>query len=225
MDGARSSSQGFGVTVLAILALSSFPAATSAQVGDRGFTLGLDGGVFIDYPSQFNEPFCEQRAAAFSGKGSYWLTQYLGLEGSLTGTVGIGDESCYYPLSPAPLPGTEFTVPVRDEVLIGTSFSAINLAATLEAPIEFPVRPRARVGAGWIWNKEMPTWFVGGGFRYQFGAHALIMDVERWSMNFEIAEQTFVEEPVGELQLLYENVIEQEMAPYLVRVGWEVSIR
>jgi hypothetical protein len=107
-------------------------------------------------------------------------------------------------------------VPVRDEVLIGTSFSAINLAATLEAPIEFPVRPRARVGAGWIWNKEMPTWFVGGGFRYQFGAHALIMDVERWSMNFEI---------VGELQLLYENVIEQEMAPYLVRVGWEVSIR
>ena len=96
---------------------------------------------------------------------------------------------------------------------------------TIEAPIEFPVRPRARVGAGWIWNKKMPTWFVGAGFRYQFGAHALIMDVERWRMNFEVGEQTFIEEPIGQLQLLYEGIIEQEMAPYLVRVGWEISMR
>jgi hypothetical protein len=211
--------------VLIVAGLAGGPATARAQAPERSFSFGLDGGVFIDYPSQFNEPFCEQRAAAFSGRANYWVTRYLGIEGSATATFGIGDESCYFALSPLPPPGTEFTRPVRDEVLIGTSFFATNLAVTLEAPIEFPVRPRARVGAGWLWNKEMPTWFVGGGFRFQFGPHAMVMDIERWRMNFELVEQTVVVQPTGEIDVLYESVIEHEVAPYLVRVGWEFSIR
>lgn len=195
-----------------------------AQTGPRRFEAGFDMGAFVDYPSQFAERYCEQRAAGVAARGSYWILTFVGVEGAIVRSLGIGGETCYLALQAPPQIGVPFTRGVYSDDVIGTSLFSTQLSALVEPFPLSPVSPRARIGAARLWNKKMSSWHSGAEVRFSFGPHALVLGVERWSMSLDLLRQVVIYQPTGGLEVLSTTVVPEKVAPYLVKMGWAIAI-
>ena len=113
---------------------------------------------------------------------------------------------------------------VRDEDLIGRSMFTTTLGLLVEPFHHGDISPRARIGVGRLWNKDLGTWFYGFGVRYRFGRHSLVMDVERWKLTMDASIQTRIFRSNGGLEVLSSEPLEETEKPYQIRVGWEIEI-
>jgi hypothetical protein len=195
----------------------------SAQAVDRSFEIGLGAGAFVDYPSEFAPRSCETKAGGARARGSYWLSANVGIEGELMLTTRTS-EACYAIGAPAPPDGVPFTRSTYDEHVEGGAFVATNVALLIEPFSTFPVSPRIRVGTGRLWDKKMGSWFYGGEVRFLFGAHSLVMGVERWNLEFQRREEVVVGQN-GTIDVLSFDVFHETANPYLISVGWSLDIR
>jgi hypothetical protein len=194
----------------------------SAQTVDRSFEIGFGAVSFIEYPTEFAATSCEVKAGGARARGSYWLSAILGIEGELMLT-GRTSETCYAIGAPAPPDGVPFTRSVYDEHLEGGGFVATNVALLVEPFSAFPVSPRFRIGTGRLWEKQMGSWFYGGEVRFRFGAHALVMGVERWDLDFQRREEVVVRQN-GTIDVQSFEIFPETANPYLVSVGWSLDI-
>jgi len=199
-------------------------APAGAQVAGS-FDFGVGAGVFIDYPSQFSDSYCEESAIGVTGTGAWRALRFLAIEGSLSATTGAGEQVCAIPLG-APLPlDTPYTNRSYAEGIEGSGFFATHLSLVIEPFSTSPISPRARLGVGRLWHKSLNNWLWGLGIRYRFGRHSLVMDVEGWNMQIDSELETFIfRSATGTIELLSTETVSDTVRPYQVRVGWEIVI-
>jgi hypothetical protein len=106
----------------------------------------------------------------------------------------------------------------------GVAFVATTLGAVVEPFLGSDVSPRARIAGGRMWDKKLSFWFAGVGVRYRFGRHALLIDVERWTLTIETHRQVVIAQPSGEVDVLSDEIVTSDETPYQVRVGWSIAI-
>lgn len=214
-------------TVLSATALASDAAAQRGLPRSPTLEAGIGAGVIVDYPRQFSEDLCRPSALSFGAGAIYRPVPYLGIEGSLVLSDATGQASCV--VAEASFAPTPIGVPVRrtrypSSVRGGTSI-ATNLAMVVEPFSSAPLGPRGRIGVARLWNKDLGAWFAGGGLRYRFGRHSLIMDVERWTIHIGAFDEVVVHEQSGGVTIVSSDRVTVSERSYLVRVGWEVVIR
>lgn len=209
-------------------ALTAQTAETGAQevVGDgRHLDLSFGGGIFIDYPPQFASSFCnEDRVAGINLGATYRVLSFLGLEGSVLATASVGEQICVLPGLPPVPPGEPFRTLSRPDELKGAGSVSTNFAFLVDPFHAADISPRGRIGWGRFWSKELWGWFYSFGVRYRFGRHALLMDVERWKLTWDVIEETRIRRPSGQLDLLDSHQFEETEKPFQIRVGWEFEI-
>lgn len=221
-------------TQLTLVAAVVWTAGVASDVaGQRGLPrsprleAGVGAGVIVDYPTQFSEDACGPSAVSLGVDAIYRPVPFLGIEGSLVVSDASGGASCVaVEASFAPTP---IGVPVRrtrypSSVRGGTSI-ATNLAMVVEPFSSAPLGPRGRLGVARLWNKDLGAWFAGGGLRYRFGRHSLIMDVERWMIHIDAFDEVVVYQQSGDVTVLSRDRATVSERSYLVRVGWEVVVR
>ncbi len=212
------------LAMMAVISLAVTGPLTAQSTNASDLSLGLSVGPFADYPSQFSPRFCKQGAGGATGKVSYWATAFFALEASATVATARGDMECFFPLSPAPNDGDSFSRPVFDDAIRGQSFFATNLAAVFEPLATRTVSPRVQVGVGRLWDKKLGNWFYGGGLRFRFGSNAIVADVERWNLSFDLRREVLIFRNNGAHELQSFEIIPQSPRPYLIRLGWELRI-
>lgn len=198
---------------------------TAQTLGNPGISVGLAGGNFEDYPSQFSSPFCEGDGRGITGKVGYWATPFFALEASTTVSGARGEKRCFFPGIPAPNDGMLFSRSVFDEDIQGRSFVATNIAAVFEPLPDQALSPRVQAGVGRVWDKDLGNWFYGGGFRFRLGSYAIVADVERWNLSFDMRRELLIFRDNGAHELQSFEIIPQSPRPYLLRIGLERRIR
>ncbi len=216
--------KGAAWATVACVSLSLASPLVAQSANPRGFDVGLAVGLFADYPSHFSPRYCEQDAGGVAGKVGYRLTALLTVEATATVTTGAGGAVCAVPLRPAPLDGAVFSRPVLDDAILGQSFFATNVAAMLEPLPARTMSPRVRIGVGRLWDKKLGNWFYGGGVRIRFGSNAIVADVERWNLKFDLRREFLIYRDSGAHELQSVEIIRQSPKPYFIRVGWERHI-
>jgi hypothetical protein len=189
-----------------------------------GFDVGLAVGRFADYPSDFSPRYCEQDAGGATGKLGYRLSALFTLEATATASKGVGESMCFIPSPPEPRDGDVFARPVLDDEILGQSFFATHLAAMVEPLPARVLSPRIRIGVGRLWDKKLNNWFYGGGVRIRFGSNAIVADVERWNLKYDLRRELLIHRDSGAHELQSVEVIRQSPKPYLFRIGWERQI-
>lgn len=190
-----------------------------------GISIGLGVGNFEEYPKQFSPTFCEQEGRGITGKVSYWATAFLAVEASTTVSGSRGEERCFFPGIPAPMDGSLFSRSVFDEDIRGRAFVATNIAAVFEPLPEQALSPRVQAGVGRLWDKDLGNWFYGGGVRFRFGSYAIVADVERWNLSFDMRRELLIFRDTGAHELQSFEILPQSPRPYLLRIGLERRIR
>lgn len=186
--------------------------------------LGLEASVLVDHPRQFQSGWCgADRAAGIGARADYRVARAVAVEGGLILAGAYGTQLC------AALPPTPIGVPVqrttyRDEVS-GSTLFATSLSAVLEPFFDADVSPRAWLGVGRILNKKLGYWHVGGGVRFRFGRHSMVMDVERWTVHIDALREVVVYELDGGVTVQSSEPVEEREQSYLVRVGWRTAVR
>lgn len=204
------------------------PSPASGQESDRmrPVELGLAAGVFVDYPRPFVDRGCLYEASALTAEARFWTHRIVAVETSMTVTGEVPGRDCAVADLAAPIP---IGVPVRrtvyPESIAGHGFFATTLGIVLEPFRGSPLSPRARLAAGRMWDKELGFWLAAAGMRYQFGRHALVMDVERWKTSIDARLETVVYDGSGGVEVQASEPLSSEYTPYLVRVGWSVGVR
>ncbi len=223
-DDERRSRRGWVAILWALAVVSA--AAGPATLSGQTFDLGVNAGFFVDYPHQFSGDYCEQGSAGLALSAAWKARPVLAVEVATVVTTGTPDQLCVLPLSVAPLPtDTPFERGrYADHILDGGLF-ATNLAVVLEPWPEAPVSPRARLGAGLLWDKELGNWLWGIGVKYRFGRHALTTDVEGWNLEIErFIETVIIPSSTHEPQVLSSYTVDETSRPLLIRIGWELSV-
>ncbi len=210
---------------LALPGLSRPALAQSVPAEPPVWSAGFDFGVFANLPDLFAADFCEQQVGALSARGVRWIGGVLGVEGALTSTFEVGGTQCFLAGRPPPLPDDPYWRRSLDPGQEGVAFRTATLGLVAEPWADFPVSPRARAGVARILSKDLGAWFVGGGFRFSFGRHAMVMDVERWRVYYEVREDYVVLRSSGTEEILMSDLVAESADPFVVRVGWEVSFR
>jgi hypothetical protein len=183
------------------LSLSLASPLVAQSANSTGFDVGLAVGRFADFPSHFSPRYCEQDAGGVTGTVGYRLTALLTVEATATATVGVGDEFCAIPSPPAPRDGELFSRPVLDGAILGQSFFATHVAAMLEPLPDRALSPRVRLGS-----------------------NAIMLDVERWNLNFDLHRESLIYRDSGAHELQSTEIIRQSPRPYFIRIGWERHI-
>ncbi len=227
-----------GAQWIVVVGLLAAPSVLWAQIpqatkeGTPPFTMarlevGLSAGIFVDFPEQFDATSCDPRAVAYQADARYRVVSFFRIEGAATLTSGLDDGECFY--SSAPREPIAIRQPYRvrtiPEGIEGSSFLATHIAAVLEPTYDFPVSPRIRMGMGRLWNKKLTNWVMGAGVRFRFGRHSMVMDVESWQLDVPVTEEVLVYRTDGGVDVLSSETFTLEEHPFLVRVGWEWSVR
>lgn len=196
-----------------------------AQEPHRGdITLGLGVGLFADYPADFGGASCEQGAGGMTALIRRAVSTVVSVEAGATVTSGVGLATCALDLRPAPLDGEVYTRTSLDEAITGESFFATNLSAFVDPFATDPVGPRLRLGVGRLWGKKLWTWVYGAGLRLQLGSNAIVLDVERWNLGYDMRRELLIyrENSADELQSV--EILRRSPKPWLFRLSWERRI-
>lgn len=213
------------VLAMTLLGLGQPSLAQSVPAQPPVWSAGFDVGVFADLPDLFAADFCEQQVGAVSARAVRWIGGVLGVEGALTSTFEVGGTQCFLVGRPPPLPDDPYWRRSLEPGQEGVAFRAATLGLVAEPWADFPVSPRARAGVARILSKDLGAWFAGGGFRFSFGRHAMVMDVERWRVYYDVREERVVLRTSGVEEILMSDLVAESADPFVVRVGWEVSFR
>ena len=187
--------------------------------------LALAVGVFADYPHQFSRRFCVQRAGGAAGRVGYGVTAFLKVEATATLTTGVGEEMCFFPAAPAPPDGGTFARPVYDDEILGQTLFATNIGLLFEPLSSMVVSPRVRAGVGRLWDKKIGNWFYGAGLSFRLGSNAIVVEVERWNLGFDLRREILIFRASGPDELQSFEIIRQSPKPYFISLGWEHRIR
>jgi hypothetical protein len=208
--------------LVAALAAVTATAAGGQQIDAvPGVELGIAAGVFIDYPHQFIDRGCGDGAVGLGVEARYWFTDFLGVETSVATSGEPPGRSCAFGVAPRPI-GVPFERTTHPNA--GVGFVATTIGAVVEPFLGSDLSPRARIARGRMWDKKLSFWFAGVGVRYQFGRHALLMDVERWQLTLDTHRQVVIVQPSGEVDVLSSEIVTSDETPYQVRVGWAFAI-
>lgn len=200
---------------IAAWALGDTP--VEAQVYD----VGVGAGFFGDVPEPFQEPYCETNAAGLTGSAAWRPLRWLSLEGSAIVTGQLGGETCAIPsLAPLPL-DTPILETAYEDGVEGVDFFATHASAILEPFAGSPVSPRARIGVGWIWQKDLADWVWGLGVRYTFGRYALYTDVDRWNLSVAQVNETVIYRLGGGREVVSSENVDRTFRPWVARFGLE----
>lgn len=218
------------VSWLALATLAGIGAVSEAAAQEPGapgaVELGLAAGAFIDYPAPFVDRGCLDEASALTGEARFWPHRVVAVEASMTVTGEMPGRDCALVEIGAPTPiGVPVGRTVYPEPIAGHGFFATTLGIAFEPFRGASLSPRARLARGRMWDKELGYWLAGAGMRYQFGRHALVMDVERWKLSIDARLETVVYDGLGGVEIQSSEPTSFEHTPYLVRVGWSVGVR
>lgn len=192
------------------------------------FELGAAFNGFVGYPTSFRTAgmSCGPQAVGLTGSAA-WSPIGLGsLEFGATMTGGAGDRSCPVPLFAPTPPDQPFTQLRYPPALEGASLFATHISLVLEPWADRALSPRAKVGAGLIWDKELGNWLYGAGIRYRFGRHSLITELEAWNLTVERFVDTVIfRSATGQFETLGSETATEDERPVVVTVGWSVRVR
>jgi hypothetical protein len=158
-------------------------------------------------------------AGSAAWRGFWWFL----VEASAVVTGELGGRTCAIAdLAPIPpdTPILETTYPSGVE---GVGFFATQASIVLEPLAGYAVSPRARIGAGWIWQKELFEWQWGLGLRYRFGSYALVTDVDRWNVTISEFNETVIYRSGGSREVLSSDTNDREYTPWVLRIGVEFA--
>lgn len=217
-----------------VVALNALAGASPGGVAGQGpagdwprFEAGLAGGLFVDYPSERADPYCEQKARGVLGHAAWWFERWLGVQASLTLTGGTDQPRCVLSAPPSLAP-TPIDEPFQRNRYDRGDFSGAMLATGIGIVVEpargADVSPRAFVSAGWMSEQDLPFWSLGGGVRFAFGRHALTIDGEWWNFTVDVRSETVVFRQGGSLEVLDSFVFDSALSMILMRVGWAVGL-
>lgn len=215
---------GWAVAFLAIVSLTPTAPLSAQSSSLPGLDVGVSVGLFTDYPTDFSPQSCEQRAGGVAAKVGREITSLFALEASAVASFGVGDVSCVFPSAPAPPDGGFFNRASFEDGIVGQSFFATTVALVLQPLAVRALSPRVRVGAGRLWDKKLWTWLFGGGLRLRFGENAIVADVERWNLEYDLNLELWIYRDSGAHELQRVDILPQRPRPYLFRVGWERRI-
>lgn len=122
-------------------------------------------------------------------------------------------------------PGVPFFRTVYAEGDFGTGSFTPTVSILVEPFRGAPISPRGRVGLGRMLGHGEAVRSLGGGVRYGFGAHALTMDVDWWTLALDVVRETVVL-PLsgGPEQVLMRQPFGSDHDMFLVRVGWSMRL-
>jgi len=187
------------------------------------FEAGVGAAFFGDLPEPFQEQYCEATAAGLRGSAAWRVVSWLLLEGSAVVTGEMGAQICATPgLAPLPM-DTPILEVTTDPDLEGLDFFATQAALVLEPLAGSALSPRARLGVGWIWQKQLFQWDWGVGLRYRFGSFALVTDVDRWNMTIPELNETVIYRTGGGREVVSSETIDRAHNPWVLRVGVEFA--
>jgi hypothetical protein len=187
------------------------------------FEVGVGAAFFSDLPEPFQEQYCETGAAGLGGSAAWRVVSWLLFEGSAVVTGEVGGQTCGIPgLAPLPM-DTPIVETSSDPDLEGVGFFATQAAVVLEPLAGSALSPRARLGVGWIWQKELFQWQWGVGLRYRFGSFALVTDVDRWNMTIPELTETVIYRTGGGREVVSSETIDRAYSPWVLRVGVEFA--
>jgi hypothetical protein len=214
----RSKARRGGLAGLALLAIASTPAK------GQSFDLGLGAAFYVDVPEPFSDRYCDESPVGLTGSAAWRVLGWLAVEGNASINGNVGGVSCAIAdLAPVP-----FDVPVVERVwpdeVYGSSFFATHFSAVVEPFSSWSVSPRARIGFGRIWDKDVNDRLLGLGVRYRFGRHALVTDLDAWRFTVLSEEWTVIYRVDGPPEIVSQETIEHDFRPLVVRIGWEVSL-
>ena len=190
---------------------------------------GISGGLFVDYPSEEAEPYCEQRSRGVVGHASWWFARWIGIQGSLVLTGGAADENDCLIAQPPSMAPIQIDEPFQRNRYEAGSFSGTMVATDVGVVVE-PMRgadvsPRAVAGVGRMANQGESLWYLGGGVRFGFGRHALTIDTEWWNFTVDHINETLVYRQGGALEVLDSTRFAAGLSMFLLRLGWAVDVR
>ena len=219
----RGSAHGAALAAFAVFACFLTASSLDAQSVQR-YDIGVGAGFFSDVPEPFEEPFCEVNAAGLGGSAGWRVLDWLVLEGSALITGQLGGEDCVLPAR-APLPrDTELVETFYDETVEGVDFLATHASVVVEPFRHWPVSPRVRGGAGWIWQKNLFNWTWGAGLVYRFGGYAFYTDVDQWYTAIDELQETVIYRTGGGREVLSSETITRTYTPWVVRFGLEFAL-
>lgn len=209
--------------VAAASVVLSCPLSAQAKSGGE-YTVGLGVGLFAEYPSDFSARYCEEGAGGLTAFMRRSVSAMVSVEAGATVTSGVGVTTCVLPSSPAPLDGQAYSRPTLDDAIPGQSFFATNVAAVLDPLESRRVSPRFRIAGGRLWDKRLWTWVYGAGVRLRLGSNAIVLDVERWNLAYDLRRELLIFRENGADELQSVQILRQSPRPWLFRLGWERRI-
>lgn len=211
---------------LALLILATVAAVPlSAQAS--GTTFGIGFGPIKAYPDEFEGGGCEGSYVGFNLGARQPLSPRLAVEGSVawTGSTATSCALANDALSrPAPNDGDTYRRTSLAPEIPGETFWATRLGAVVSPWAGGPVTPLFRVTGGRLWSKKLWTWTAGAGLRYSFGRQAVVLDVERWNLAYDVTEETWIYRESATDELESREVVERRPRPWFIRLGWELTV-
>lgn len=199
----------------------------SAQSAPPGTTIGIGFGPIAAYPEEFEGGGCDGRYVGANIAARRAVSDLVALEGSIawTGSVATSCALAVEALSrPAPLDGETYRRTSLAPELRGETFWATRFGAVVTPWSAEPITPFLRATGGRLWSKELWTWTIGGGLRYGFGRQALLLDVERWSLAYDVVQEDWIYRVNTTDDLVGREVVRRRPAPWFIRLGWELGL-
>lgn len=207
-----------------VLALSLALPGGVVQAQERT-SIALGFGPITSYPEDFTGGGCEGRYIGANLGVARTVSAHVALEASVAWTGSTAVSCTLDALSrPAPEDGTEYRHAILPDAIPGETFWATRVGTVVTPGDVGPITPLLRLTAGRLWSKEMWTWTWGGGVRYGLGRHAILVDVERWHLGYDVLEETWVFRAQSSDQLQARETVERTPRPWFVRIGWEWSV-
>lgn len=197
----------------------------SAQAS--GTTFGIGFGPFKAYPDEFEGGGCEGSYVGFNLGARRPLSSVVAIEGSVawTGSLATSCVLANDALSrPAPMDGDTYRRTSLAPEIPGETFWATRLGAVVSPWTVGPVTPLLRVTGGRLWSKKLWTWTAGAGLRYGFGRQAVVLDVERWSLAYDVTREMWIYRESAADELQSSEVVERRPRPWFIRLGWELTV-
>jgi len=198
--------------------------AAAAPLAAQSFELGIGAAFHGGYPEPFKELYCDGNRAGIGASAAWHALRWVSLEATSTYTTDTDGTYCAPDiLAPTQL-DTEITETRFDEGVRGGSYFASHLSALLEPWRQASVSPRARIGVGRIWSKDLSDWQWGLGVRYRFGRHSMVTNIDWWKVDVPETVELVIYPSTGGRQVLDSERIVRSYQPFTVRVGWELSV-
>lgn len=209
-------------TLCTLAATTLTPTPTTAQTFETTVALGS----FVDYPRPFSDEYCEQNAGGIAVTGAWRALHALSVDLTAIAVTGTGQQICAIPLF-APLPpDTPYEQRRYADNIRGSGLFATNVSAVFEPFPTSAVSPRARLGAGLLWDKELGNWLWGLGIRYRFGRHSFITDFEGWNLKIErFVDTRIFRSSTGMVETLSTESQTELSSPFFIMIGWSYEVR